>query len=109
LTSEQQEPDGSWKARKFQEFWSVVWWRKAKGAAEESFKRQAVKLAIANQIIAAAKEQGPELLAEAQRRHSTAIHPSTWLNQKRYLDEQVKQPGTERAHEDKSYLEGLGT
>jgi hypothetical protein len=109
LTPSEDSEGPSWKDRKFQEFWAVVWWKKAKGAAEESFKRQAVKVSVANQIIAAAKEQGPELLAEAQRRHSTAIHPSTWLNQKRYLDEQVKQPGTERARDDTSYLKGLGT
>lgn len=78
-----------WKDLKFQEFWEVCWNRVGKGAAHKAFEKQAHTKSHADRIIEAAKVQGPELVAHAEKHDHSVLHPSTWLNQGRYDDEGV--------------------
>lgn len=78
-----------WKAEGFDQFWAVVWWKTGKDAARAAWDRKVKSPGMIEIIIQAAKDQGPELLASAQRGQRSAIHPATWLNQGRWSDEAV--------------------
>ena len=79
----------SWKKAKFEEFWSVVWAKKARGNAQPVFERHAKSPEIADQIIAAAKKQGPGIIRNAAKNGHTPVFPATWLNGQRWLDEDL--------------------
>ena len=76
-----------WKDAKFKEFWDVVWFKRATGRAREAFDKAATSPQAADKIIAAAVKQGPEIVRDAEDNKHSLLHPSTWLNGKRYLDE----------------------
>jgi hypothetical protein len=80
----------AWRKAKFDEFWEAVWSKVGKGAADRAFAKAARTPEIADQIIAAAKEQGRSILEHAARHEHSVLHPSTWLNEGRYLDEPPK-------------------
>lgn len=91
-TTVQSPPNGgkaSWKKAKFEEFWSVVWAKKARGNAQPVFERHAKTPEIADQIIAAAKKQGPGIIRNAAKNGHTPVFPATWLNGQRWLDEEL--------------------
>ena len=77
----------AWKDAKFEEFWDVVWAKIGKDAARKAWKVKATNPEIADQIIVAAKEQGRSILEHAARYDHSVLHPSTWINSGRYLDE----------------------
>lgn len=77
----------SWKRQKFDEFWAVCWNRTGKEGAWRSFEKCVKTPTIADQIIAAARVQGPGLIEHARRYQHSLLHPKTWLNNGRYLDE----------------------
>lgn len=85
-----------WREARFNQFWAVVWAKIGKDAARKSFDRKAKTQVDADRIIAAAKAQGPEIVAHSERHDHSILHPSTWLNQGRYDDEGVVvQPKTD--------------
>lgn len=69
----------------FEEFWSVYPRRTAKAAAKKSWERAVVKIKADPQTIIA----GARRYAEQRRGKDQEFiaHPSTWLNQQRWLDE----------------------
>lgn len=76
-----------WREESFERFWSVVWVKIGRGASERAWRTAVRERAEVDVIIAAAKEQGPRLLAEAREQQRGVLHPATWLNAKRWLDE----------------------
>lgn len=79
----------SWKKAKFEEFWSVVWLKKARGNAQPVFEKHAKTPELADQIIQAAKKQGPGIIRNAAKNGHTPVFPATWLNGQRWLDEDL--------------------
>lgn len=76
-----------WLETKFEEFWSVVWIKVGKNAAKRAFAKAANTQAVADQIIVACREQGRSIVEHATAFNHSVLHPSTWLNEGRYLDE----------------------
>lgn len=70
----------------FAEFWQVVP-RIARGAALKAWCRVVQDRAMAEHVIASARKQYPLLLEHANRHQHSVLHPATWLNQERYLDD----------------------
>lgn len=68
-------------------FWTVVWLRVGRGDAEKAYMKQRKAGYLSEQICGAAEKQGPLLIQAAQLRGSGVLHPATWLNGKRFLDE----------------------
>jgi hypothetical protein len=90
-------PNGSWKSACFEEFWTrCVWVKIAKGKAREAYFRRAKTADLAERINQAAKDQGPGLVADAERQGRTVLHPTTWLNGERWDDEPALFPEVER-------------
>lgn len=84
-------------SEKFLEFWGVVWAKIGKDAAWRQWQSVVKKNGkvsksegkdIRDELIAAAREQGPRLLAEAAKGDRTPLHPATWLSQGRWADEE---------------------
>jgi hypothetical protein len=78
--------------QKFKEFWSVAWYKVGidkSYAAWEKRRKQGVDTDL---LIAAAKIHGPILRQEAEKQDRKPLHPATWLNQGRWLDETVPDP-----------------
>ena len=65
----------------------MVWAKVGKGGAEKAFAKAATSLLVAEEIIAATKNQLPRIL---EREPQFRPHPATWLNDKRWLDEPVQ-------------------
>lgn len=86
LTPPNVSPNG-WRGKTFEQFWAVVWWKTGKDAARSSWDRKIKTHEMAELVIAAAREQGPLLLAAAEREQRSVIHPATWLNKGRWSDE----------------------
>ncbi len=76
----------AWRSEAFTRFWEVVWYKVGKDAAHRKFEKAAKSPEIAEAIIAAAREHGPRLIAEARGERSP-LHPATWLHQGRWKDE----------------------
>ena len=82
-------------SKRFDDFWSVVHQKIGKRAAERAFARAVVHLG--SSAVIAGRDAAAEKIIEAMRlfaltpdskpKDRTAIHPTTWLNQGRYLDE----------------------
>jgi hypothetical protein len=69
--------------KNFDTFWESVWRKTGKDAAWKAYERR-IKQGIKPEILlGAAIAQGPYLSL-----NSSPIHPTTWLNQGRYLDEE---------------------
>jgi len=71
----------------FEEFWAVVWEKIGRGAARKAWLSKVKTRSVADRVIAAARSQGPDLVASAKRNGHSVLHPATWLNQERYDDE----------------------
>lgn len=80
------EPDGS---AEFAEFWDVVPKRVGRGAAERSW-RKAVEDGHDPDEIIRAMEMYARLVRAQGTERQFIVHPSTWLNQQRWLDEGVE-------------------
>ena len=76
----------------FEEFWSIVWAKIGKGAAKRIWDRKVKTRELARQIVQAAKAQGPRLINHAAANGHSILHPATWLNAERWLDEEPKAP-----------------
>ena len=76
-----------WRDAAFEDFWSIVWEKTGRGAAYRRWEKVIKNPAMAEQVISEAKKQGPSLLKAARVQNRSALHPATWLNQERYLDE----------------------
>ena len=82
-------------SKNFDEFWTVVHQKIGKRAAERAFARAVVHLG--SSALIAGRDEAAGKIIEAMRlfaltpdskpKDRTAIHPTTWLNQGRYLDE----------------------
>lgn len=83
------KPSNGWKQNSFERFWAVVWWKTGKDDARRKWDQKIKSQAMAEFVIKAALEQGPELLAAAEREQRSAIHPATWLHKGRWADEQA--------------------
>ena len=83
------KPGGAldWRKPWFDEFWRNVWIKTGKGAAERAYRKVAKTPEIAKQINAAVLEQGRSIMEHAAQHKHSILHPSTWLNQGRYMDE----------------------
>lgn len=87
LTESGCESNG-WKARFFkQEFWPIVWKKSDKLGAQKAFCKFATNLGKAEWLKQKAIEQGPAILADAQKRKNTPLYPASWINGRRYEDE----------------------
>lgn len=104
LTNEQEpqplqklQPPKEQYSPKFLEFWAVVWAKTGKDGAWKAWKA-AVKREgkdARDQMIDAARSQGPRILADAAKGSRTPIHPATWINQGRWKDEEAAAPKPE--------------
>ncbi len=89
------EPNGkhateSERKRWFEEqFWPVVWAKIGIDAARKAWARKVPDLATCTLVVEAAKRQGPAILERGRHPGSSVLHPATWLNQGRYLDEEA--------------------
>ena len=68
-------------------FWPHCWLKVGKGDAERAYIKQRTAGHSAELICDAATKQGPSLIKAASLRGSSVLHPATWLNQQRFLDE----------------------
>jgi hypothetical protein len=76
------------RRRWFEErFWPIVWAKIAVDAAMKAWLRKVLDEETCNLVVTAAVRQGPGILERGRRPGSTVLHPSTWLNQGRYRDE----------------------
>jgi hypothetical protein len=84
------------KARYFDaEFWPVVWLKKNKAKAKEAFVKLVKTRDDAERLARLAREQGPLILAEAEKNGHSPLHVSPWLNQARFEDEWGEPKGAE--------------
>jgi hypothetical protein len=97
----------AWKIETFDEFWSVVWWRTGKDAAQAVWDRKVRDREHAAQIILAAKRQGPGILAAAREQERSALHPRTWLSQGRWDDEESPAAGRPMHARERSTMDAL--
>lgn len=70
-----------------EQFWPVVWAKIGIDAARKAWVRKVRDEATCTLVVEAAKRQGSAILERGKRPGSTVLHPATWLNQGRYLDE----------------------
>jgi len=85
---EPEEAKNGWKSDFFEKrFWPAVWVKRGKGAADRAFRKAATGQGRAEYLLEKAIEQGPLIMADAQKRKSTPLHVSTWLNGRRYEDD----------------------
>jgi hypothetical protein len=77
----------SWRDSKFDEFWNVVWAKIGRGSAYRAWKNGVTSPAVADQVIAAAQAQGENLLHSSRTKGHSILHPATWINGERWLDE----------------------
>jgi len=73
----------------FDEFWKIVWLKRGKDNAKTAWLKKVRSEEDCHRIIAAAKAQGPQLLAEAAASNRTPIYPATWLNGGHYDNEDL--------------------
>lgn len=71
----------------FERFWENVWAKIGKGAAKKVWMRKITTRDLGEQVIAAAKQQGPGLIRHAADNGHSILHPATWLNAERWTDE----------------------
>jgi len=83
-TSKKEKPS---MKEEFKELWSVIWQKVGTGDAERAYIKQRRAGHSAELIREAAIKQGPALIEAAALRGSSVLHPATWLNQARFLDE----------------------
>lgn len=77
---------GEW----FERWWAEVWAKIGRGQAEKAFKAQVNTLDTFEAVLAATKAQAPMFKAKEPQFRP---HPATWLNGKRWMDdEQVSLP-----------------
>jgi len=80
--------NNGWKSEFFENrFWPAAWMKRGKGEAEKAFRKFATGQGKAEFLLEKAIEQGPAIMADAQKRKSTPLHVSTWINGRRYEDE----------------------
>ncbi len=72
------------KDDRFELFWQKAWRKVAKGAAEAAFSRAIKEGADFAAIMAAVELQYPYWVS---REPQYRVHPSTWLNQRRWEDD----------------------
>jgi len=97
----------------FEIVWRDCWSKRGKGEARRAFFKARTRGVTFEEILAAIREQGPGILAEAQRNQSTPVYLATWLNQERYDDEPLFAPANksraapdqESSAEDWSFLD----
>jgi hypothetical protein len=70
-----------------EQFWPVVWAKIGVGAARTAWLRKVTDQAKCILVVEAAKRQCSSILERGSRPGSSVLHPSTWLNQERYFDE----------------------
>jgi hypothetical protein len=73
----------------FSEFWDSVWLKTGKDVAFRAYSTRRKAGVSREVLLTAAKSQGPYLTARALQESRTPIHPATWINQGRYLDEEA--------------------
>ena len=71
-------------------FWPIVWAKIGVDAARKAWLREVPDEQTCNSVIVAARRQGPGILERGRRPGSSVLHPATWLNQGRYLDEEPR-------------------
>ena len=86
VSKSSQKKEDSMKTE-FKEFWKIVWQKVGTGDAERAYIKQRRAGHSAELIREAAIKQGPALIEAAALRGSSVLHPATWLNQARFLDE----------------------
>ncbi len=74
----------------FSAWWSAYWRRRAKKAAREAFRRHVTTEKRFEQIMAATRDQSPEMLARSEDKRP---HGATWLNGERWEDEPASPHG----------------
>ncbi len=78
----------------FNDFWGLYPRRVAKKAAEKAWSRIATSPEVIEQIMAGLRAQLPAMMKQERK---FIPHPSTWLNQRRFEDEQASiKPPDER-------------
>ena len=90
--------------RDFQECWSAIWLKTGAAAAFKAYDKQRKAGVTHEVLLTAIKAQGAGILENARRSGITPIHPATWFNQARYLDEEAayrprdgpNKPGSDR-------------
>jgi uncharacterized protein YdaU (DUF1376 family) len=87
VSSKSSKKENSSMKEEFKEFWSIVWLKTGTGDAERAYIKQRKGGISAEQLKSAAIVQGPHLIQSAALRGSSVLHPATWLNQQRFLDE----------------------
>jgi len=72
-----------------EEFWitGVIWKKIGTGAARRAWLKHVSTRTQATQVIAAARVQSLAILAHAAANNHSVLHPSTWINQERWLDD----------------------
>jgi hypothetical protein len=70
-----------------EKFWPIVWHKVAVGAARKAWIQKVDTPEMCESIIQAAMLQGPGIVQRGRQPGSAILHPATWLNQERYLDE----------------------
>jgi len=73
----------------FAAFYALFPRKVARKSAEKAWARVATSEALIEQIMAGLKAQLPELLKTYKRDRSMVPHPATWLNGRRFEDEQA--------------------
>jgi len=77
-----------------EEFWitGVVWQKIGYGKALDAWKRKVRTRGQAEELIAAAKAQGPGIVEHAHTHNHSVLHPATWINQQRWKDDPNPEP-----------------
>jgi len=72
-----------------EKFWPIVWAKIGVDAARKAWMRKVTDQQTCALIIQAAIKQGPAILERGRRPGNSVLYPTTWLNQGRYLDEDM--------------------
>jgi hypothetical protein len=81
-------PESAW----FQEFWVLFPRKVARKAAEKAWKKAATSEKVKDAIMAGLKAQLTEMMKTLRRDRGMVPHASTWLNGRRWEDEQPAGP-----------------
>lgn len=109
LNREQGKEQGIGKAgltAAFEKFWSIYPRKVGRGAAEKAFVKAVLRAKDPAPILAGAERYRDDPSRDPDLRYTA--HPSTWLNQDRWLDEAAEAPRRRTTDDVKAALDQLG-